>query len=180
MKNLKFTIKDLVVISISTAIIFVQQMAFAVLPNIQLTTLLIVLYSKVLGFRKTTIIIIIHVIVYNILSIFGAINPAYLPFMIFAWMLIPILLSTVFKKVNSSLFLAIIGLVFGFVYGWILVIPAVFVTKSPFIPYLIADIPFEIMMAVSNFITIYLFYDRLNLVFRGLLDDFYQNESIID
>ena len=71
MKNLKFTIKDLVVISISTAIIFVQQMAFAVLPNIQLTTLLIVLYSKVLGFRKTTIIIIIHVIVYNISFYFG-------------------------------------------------------------------------------------------------------------
>ncbi|MFA5692658.1 MAG: hypothetical protein WC907_03490, partial [Acholeplasmataceae bacterium] len=121
--------------------------------------------------------IIIHVIVYNFLSPLGALMPAYLPFVIIAWLIIPITLKTVLKGLNSSLSLALFGLVFGFIYGWILVIPAVFITKSPFIPYLIADIPFEIIMALSNFLSIYFLYDRLKEVLIELTNNFYQKNN---
>ncbi|HAX03622.1 MAG: hypothetical protein A2Y45_09115 [Tenericutes bacterium GWC2_34_14] len=157
-------IKDVALIAICSAILFVQQLALSVLPNIQFSTLLVVLYAKVLGFRRTSLIITIHVITYNVLSPFGSVIPTYLPFMYAAWMLIPIFLSTVFKKVDSAFGLAVIGFFFGFVYGWMFIPAAVFLTDAPFLAYLVMDIPFEIMMALSNFITIYWLFEPLKKV----------------
>ena len=163
-------IKDTALIAICAAVLFVQQMAFSFLPNIQLSTLLIVLYAKVLGFKRTSLIIVIHVIAYNLLSPFGSVIPVYIPFMFTAWMLIPISLSTFLKKIESSLGLAFVGLVFGFVYGWMYIPPAVFITGTPFVAYLVMDIPFEIVMAISNFITIlWLYYPLKNVLYDQLI-----------
>ena len=163
-------IKDTALIAICAAVLFVQQMAFSFLPNIQLSTLLIVLYAKVLGFKRTSLIIVIHVIAYNLLSPFGSVIPVYIPFMFVAWMLIPISLSTFLKKIESSLGLALVGLVFGFVYGWMYIPPAVFITGTPFVAYLVMDIPFEIVMAISNFITIlWLYYPLKNVLYDQLI-----------
>lgn len=164
------TIKDTALIAICAAVLFVQQMALSFIPNVQLSTLLIVLYAKVLGFKRTSLIIVIHVIAYNLLSPFGSVIPVYIPFMFAAWMLVPISLSTFLKKIESSLGLAIVGLAFGFVYGWMFIPPAVFITGTPFIPYLVMDIPFEIVMAISNFITIlWLYYPLKNVLYDQLM-----------
>ena len=170
-------IKDVALIAICAAILFVQQLALSVLPNLQFSTLLIVLYAKVLGFKRTSLIIVIHVISYNVLSPFGSVIPLYLPFMFLAWMLIPISLATVFRKVESTLGLAAIGFVFGFVYGWMFIPAAVLLTNAPFMAYLIMDIPFEIAMALSNFITIYWLYEPLKRVLSEQLNRFEQNEK---
>jgi hypothetical protein len=170
-------IKDIALIAICAAILFVQQLALSVLPNIQFSTLLIVLYAKVLGFKRTSLIIVVHVIAYNVLSPFGSVIPMYLPFMLLAWMLIPLTLSTIFRKVESALGLAFIGFIFGFVYGWTFIPAAVFLTDAPFVAYLVMDIPFEIMMALSNFITIYWLYGPLKKVLSEQLNRFEQNEK---
>ena len=170
-------IKDTALIAICAAVLFVQQMALSFLPNIQFSTLLIVLYAKVLGFRRTTLIIFIHVIAYNLLSPFGPVIPMYIPFMFVAWMLIPISLSTFLKKVESSLGLALFGLVFGFIYGWMFIPAAVFITGTPFVAYFIMDIPFEIVMGLSNFITIYWLYEPMKRVLHDQLIRFEQKEK---
>lgn len=168
-------IKDTALIAICAAVLFVQQLALSFLPNIQFSTLLIVLYAKVLGFKRTTLIITIHVLVYNLLSPFGSALPTHIPFMYLAWMLIPISLATFLKKVEGALGLAIFGIVFGFVYGWMFIPPVVLLTDTPFVAYLIMDIPFEIIMAISNFITIYWLYDPLKKV---LVDQLMKFEGI--
>jgi len=170
-------IKDTALIAICAAVLFVQQLALSVLPNIQFSTLLIVLYAKVLGFRRTTLIITIHIIAYNLLSPFGSVLPTHIPFMYVAWMLIPISLSTFLKKVNSSLGLALIGFFFGFVYGWMFIPPAVFITNAPFWAYLVMDLPFEMVMAVSNFITIYWLFEPLKKVLTEQLMKFEGHEK---
>jgi hypothetical protein len=170
-------IKDTALIAICAAVLFVQQLALSVLPNIQFSTLLIVLFTKVLGFKRTTLIITIHVIAYNLLSPFGSALPTHIPFMYLAWMLIPISLSTFLKKIDGTLGLAIFGIVFGFVYGWMFIPPAVLLTDAPFIAYLVMDIPFEIVMAVSNFITIYWLYEPLKKVLKDQLIKFEGQEK---
>ncbi len=170
-------IKDAALIAICAAILFVQQLALSFLPNIQFSTLLIVLYAKVLGFRRTSLIIAIHVLAYNLLSPFGPVIPMYIPFMFVAWMIIPLSLHTFFRKVESSLGLAIFGIVFGFIYGWMFIPAAVFLTDAPFVAYLVMDIPFEIVMALSNFITIYWLFDPLKRVFYDQLMRFEQKEK---
>jgi len=158
-------IKDVALIAVLAAVLFVQQLALSMLPNIQFTTLLIVLYTKVLGFRRTTLIITIHVIASNFFSPFGPVNPIYMPSMFIAWMLIPILLTTVFKKMNRPYPLAIFGFFFGFVYGWLFIPISVFILGVPFMSYFMMDLPFELLMAISNFLTILWLYDPI----RGLL-----------
>lgn len=170
-------IKDIALIAICAAILFVQQLALSFLPNIQFSTLMIVLYAKVLGFKRTTLIIIVHVIAINIFSPFGAMLPTHIPFMVLAWMIVPISLSTFLKKIESSLGLALFGLIFGFVYGWMFIPAAVFLTDAPFVAYFLMDLPFEIIMAISNFITIYWLYRPLKDVFFDQLIKFEQHKN---
>ena len=162
MGNVNRTLKEMIILSMCAAVLFVQQLALSFIPNIQLSVLLVVLYTRVFGFRKTSAIVIIHVLVSNILSPFGPVMPVYIPAMVIAWMLVPILLTTVFRHVRSALGLAIFGLFYGFVYGWVYIPFAVFLTGAPFAAYTLMDIPFEILMAISNFTTILWLYDPLH------------------
>ena len=168
------TIKDTALIAVCAAILFVQQLALSFLPNIQFTTLLIILYTKVLGFKKTTFTIVIHIIVINILSPYGPLMPMYIPSMFIGWMLIPISLSTFLKKLNSAYALAIFGFFFGFLYGWLFIPVAVFVLGTPFEAYFMMDLPFELIMALSNFLTVLWLYYPLRNMLSKEKDKYYQ------
>jgi energy-coupling factor transport system substrate-specific component len=170
----KTSIKDAALIAVCSAILFVQQLALSFLPNIQFTTLLVILYTKVLGFKKTTLIIVIHVIIINILSPYGPLMPMYIPSMFIGWMLIPIGLSTIFKKLNSAYALAIFGFFFGFVYGWMFIPVAVFVLGTPFEAYFMMDLPFELIMGLSNFLTVLWLYYPLNKMLVKEKEKYYQ------
>ena len=64
---MKYT-KDLVLIALLTSIIFLQEQLLSFIPNVQLTFFLLVLYSKKLGIVKSSLIILIYVIIDNLLS----------------------------------------------------------------------------------------------------------------
>ena len=51
-------VKDITIIAILAAILFVQEQALSFLPNIQLTVFLLVLYSKTLKLWKVLLIIL--------------------------------------------------------------------------------------------------------------------------
>lgn len=164
----KRVLRDIVLMPILAAILYVQQIALAFIPNVQLTTLLILLYTKVLGFKKSSLIMILHIVAYNFLNPYGPALPTHLPFFIAAWLLF---IGVVRISGNNTYLLAFISFIYGFVYGWILAIPAVYIADIPFVPYIIADIPFEIIMAVSNFVTVLWLYERLKVVLEDLLSD---------
>ncbi|MCF7931416.1 MAG: hypothetical protein K9L02_07910, partial [Acholeplasmataceae bacterium] len=128
------------------------------------TTLLVVLYSRIIGFKKTMLIVIIHVFAINILSPFGPVIPMQIPAMLIGWLLIPILLHTVFRKFSSAWTLAIFGFFFGFVYGWMFIPVSIWILEIPFLTYLYADVLFELIMAVSNFLTILWLYEPLKKI----------------
>jgi energy-coupling factor transport system substrate-specific component len=156
--------KDITLIAILVAILFVQEQVMNVLPNISLTTLLIVLYTKLFPFKTTVFMIIVYVILDNL--VWGSLSLLYTPSMLVGWLLIPILFNTVFKRMHKPLHLACFGLVFGFLYGWIMMPASLLLLEVEFIPYLLADLWFQVIMATFNFLTIlWLYeplYDRLN------------------
>ena len=78
--------------------------------------------------------------------------------MMIGWMLIPLLLNSLFKKVNDSFPLGLLGILFSFLYSWIMLIPQAFITEVDLAAYWIADIPFEILLALSSFLTILWLY----------------------
>lgn len=164
----KLTIKELVLVALFAVILTVQEELLVFLPNVNLTVFLIVLFSKCFGLYKTIMIIIVYVFLDNI--VMGSFSPIWTPFMFVGWGLIPVLLNTVFKNVNESIKLAFLGVLFSFLYCWIYLIPNAFVYKIDIKAYLAADIYFEILLAVTSFVTIMWLYEPTHKVLDRLLN----------
>ncbi len=153
-------LKRLIFMSMAITILFVQEQMLMIIPNVQFTTLLIVLYVSLFRFKESVIMIIVYVLLDNLFM--SSFHPLYTPPMFIAWLLIPIAYHTILRRTKSEYKLAIFGLVFGFVYGWIFIpFRMLEFGISEFWPYLILDIPFEIIMAISNFVTILWLYKPL-------------------
>ena len=100
-KNQILTTKDITLIALLATLLFIQEQALSFIPNVQLTVFLLVLFSKKFGLLKTIIISSIHVILDNL--VMGSFNLIFVPFMLLGWLIIPITLNTIFKKVNSNI-----------------------------------------------------------------------------
>lgn len=160
------TTKHLVLLALLAAIIFVQEEILTFLPNIQLTVFLLVLYSKKLGMKDTLIIVVIHTLLDNL--VMGSLNPMVITTMLVGWGLVPILLNTVFKKLNDNLSLAFCGILFALIYSWLFVAISTTVFQMNFWTYVKADIIFEIALAASSFLSILWLYNPCGRVFDKL------------
>ena len=171
----KMSVKRLVIISILTAILFIQEQILSFIPNIQLTFLLIILYSKTFDFIESVLMITVHVILDNLLM--GSFNLTVLPFMYIGYLIIPITLKTIFRKVNSPIGLALLSILYSLLYCWVFIIPAILILEIPFWTYIIQDIPFEILLVTSSFLSVLWLYKPLKRVLDTQLDINTINES---
>ena len=154
-------LKRLIFMAMCVSILFVQEQALTLIPNVQFTTLLIVLYASIFNFREVMVMIAIHVVLDNLYM--NSFNPIYTPAMLLAWWSIPVFYVTVLRKTKNEMVLAIFGLLYGFYYGWVFIPFRMFEQGiTIFWPYLMLDIPFQIIMALSNFVTIYWLYKPLH------------------
>ncbi len=163
------TVKRMVLIAMCTAILFVQELFLTVLPNIQFTVLLLVVYASIFTFRENVIIIFVHVILDNMAM--GTLNPFYMTPMFFGWLMVPILYHLLMRKTTSEIKLAFFGILISIIYGW-MYIPFNMIQTGihVFWPYLLADIPFQILMAMSSFLTILWLYPILHTTLSHQLE----------
>lgn len=156
--NSKITIRELCILAFMTVILFVQEELLSVLPNIQLTFLLLAVYVKVFGFRKTTMIVLAHVLLDNI--IMGSLTPIVMIPMVLGYMIYIGLIYLVRNK--SIIFISLIGIIGSLIYCYLFLITnAVFLDIDVFY-YWIADIPFEIMLVLSTVFTLIYLYNPLS------------------
>ena len=146
-----------------TAILFVQEEALTFIPNIQLTIFFIVLYSKKLGFFRTSIIVLVHVILDNL--VMGSFSLLYTPAMFFGWMLIPVLFCTICRKTENPLILACLAGFCGFLYCWSFILPNYLLMKIDPLVYLASDIVFEAILAACGFLTVLILYKPCSKLF---------------
>ena len=164
------TAREISIMALLTVLLFGQEELLNFLPNINFTILLMVLYAKTFGFVKTTMIITVYLLFDAIYM--GSLSPIWTTGQWVAWMVIPVFVCTVFKKTEDSVKLAFAGALFAFLYCWIMILPTMWVLHTPFIPYLIADIPFELLLAASSFLGILLLYEPLSKLLRKLLKQY--------
>ena len=166
-------------IAMFAAILFIQEEALTFIPNVQLTVFLLVLYSKRLGFIKTVIIIVIHVFLDNL--VMSSFSLVWTPAMFIGWLLIPIVICTIFRKVENFIVLAIAGAILSFTYCWCFVVPNYIVMHIKPLKYLASDILFELILATSSFVSILFLYipcKQIFIKFRiGIID---KEEKLID
>lgn len=160
-------IKDITLIAIFSVILFVQEEILSFIPNVNLTIFLIVLYSKTLGIKRTILIIFIYCLLDNF--VMNSFNVYFTPCIFATLILIPIFINTIFKNTNGKLKLSFLGAIFSLIYCWSFMVPSVLIYKMDFLSYIIADIPFEILLAMSSFISILLLYNSCSKVINNLL-----------
>jgi len=164
----KITIKDICLMALFTCVMFGLEEAMSFLPNIQLTVFLMILYSKTFGLGKTSIMVCLYCLLDSLFM--GAINPIYTTFLLLGWLIIPLVTCTLFKKTENNIVLAFVAMLYAFLFSWIMIIPSCIIMKVGFWTYFVADMPFELLLALSSFLSTLLLYNVLKKLMDKLLN----------
>ena len=161
-------IRKLLMIALAVAITFAQEQALMFIPNVQLTVVLVIVFASMFTLRETIIYILSYVFLDSLYM--GGFNIFYMMPMIIAWGTLGVTTAYISKKTESEMTFAVIGLLFGFVYGWMF-IPFMMIQTgiTNLWPYLIADLPFEIIMATTGFVTTLWMYKPLTNTLKQVL-----------
>ncbi len=146
-------------IAMLTTILFVQEQALMLIPNIQLTFLLIIVYSRALGTKNTLIVIGLHVLLDNLYV--GTFNLLYILPMFISYSLIPITMNTIFKNINNTVVLSLISVLYVLTYSISFAIASSVILHVPLTVYLISDIPFTIILVACTSSTVVYLYTPL-------------------
>ena len=148
------TVKELCILAFLTVVLFIQEELFTFIPNFQFTFLLLAAYVCVFGYRKTSLIVLAHVLLDNLFM--GSLTPIV---MIPMWMGYMIYISVIWLLRNKRLWAIVLGAVLSVIIYCLLflVVNAIFLDINPY-AYWITDIPFEVMLAsCTAFTLIYIF-----------------------
>ncbi|MDY0211042.1 MAG: hypothetical protein RBQ91_06550 [Acholeplasma sp.] len=169
------SIFELALIAIFTGILFAVEQVLAFIPNVQLTVFLLILYTRIFGGKKTFFIALLHTLMDNIYN--GTLMMHMVIPMAIAWSLIPLMLSTIFKRFNSSVSLALFAFLFGFLYGMIFIPFSVFTYGYPLWAYYLSDLPFELMMGISGALSVAILYQPVYLILNKELSQYHLLEE---
>ncbi|MFU0826334.1 MAG: Energy-coupling factor transport system substrate-specific component [Lachnoclostridium sp.] len=162
-------IKDIVLIGMLTALLIAAKFSLSFLPNIELVSLFIIIYTLTMH-KKTLYIITVFVITEGLLYGFGLWFLNYL----YIWYILYILVR-IFRKNQSPLHWAIISGGFGLSFGALCAIPYFFIglssgsvrtgLQSAF-AYWISGILFDIPHGIGNFIITLVLFKPLMKIFH--------------
>lgn len=147
-----------------TAIVFAVQVTLGFLPNIELVTLLFILYTLFLG-KKVFFIIFAFIFLEGIFYGFGIWWVNYL----YIWPL-QALITLALRKHTSVIFWSMISGIYGFSFGALCAIPYFFIggPASAF-AYWISGIPFSIVQCIGDVIICLLLFKPIHTVLDYVL-----------
>lgn len=160
---MKLNVKNVALLGVMIAILEVAKNVLAFLPNVELVSLLIILYSLYLG-KRIFLVVPAFVLIEGCIYGFGLWWIMYL----YTWPLLAVL-AMLFKKQNSVWFWSILSGMFGLFYGALSEIPYLFLGgfQTAF-SWWIAGIPFDIIHCVSNFVLCLILFKPLRNVMRRM------------
>lgn len=132
-------------IALLGAILYVAQISLAFLPNVELVTLLIVIFTKNLGKDG-----IFACFIYVWLNAFSAGFGLWWVTYLVVWPLFA-LMSYKLKKTDSWLIWAVINGGFGLCFGALFALPYIFVSPTYALSYWLGGISFDIVHCIGNF-----------------------------
>lgn len=155
-------IKEIPILAMLSAILYVVQVALSFIPNIELVSLLIIIYTLVYK-QKTLYIIYTFVLLEGLSYGFGLWWFNYL----YVWTILYLIIR-ICRKNHGLIFWSIVSGAFGLGFGALCSIPYLFMGGLPSaFAYWVNGIPFDIAHCISNIIvTMVLFkplYHLLNL-----------------
>ena len=167
---MKLTVKELVLIALLSALLLVAQVGLAFLPNIEVVSLLVILYT--LFFKKKTLYIIyIFALLEGLIYGFGIWWLMYLYVWTILWGI-----TVLLKSEKSPVIWAFISGFFGLFFGTLCSVPY-FITGgvSMGISWIIAGLQMDIIHGISNFVVTLLLFQPLYTAFQKVYHLFFKN-----
>lgn len=167
-KNLKNITYDIALIGIAIALIEVCKAAMMGLPNIELTSFWIIMFTLFLG-RKILLVIPAFVLIEGCMFGFGTWWIMYL----YAWPLL-VFLTWIFRKQKNVLFWAVLSGLYGLFFGAMCAIPYVVIgsfdggIRSGLyagFTWWVAGIPFDLLHCAGNFALMLALYHPVKIAF---------------
>lgn len=157
--DLRLTIKDIVLIGVMIATLEAGKFVLSFLPNIEIVSLLIVLYTIIFG-KKIFYAVFVFVLVECLVWGFGLWSIMYF----YIWPLLA-LISYFFRNQKSVWFWSIILAIYGLIFGALCSIVYFFAGGiSGAISWWIAGIPYDIVHCFGNFSVTLVLYKPLSKI----------------
>ena len=154
-----FSVRELVFLALCTALIFSLQIALANLPNVEVVTLLVILYT--LHFRKKALLVIYAFVVLE--GIFYGFHIWWIMYL-YIWTILW-LVVTLMRTHSSALVWAVTAGFYGLFFGALCAIPYLFLGGfSVALSWWIAGIPFDLIHCVANFLLVLVLFTPLDRV----------------
>lgn len=159
--NNKLAVRDIALIGMMVAVIEVCKAALTFLPNIELTTFWIIMFTLFFGW-KIIFVIPVFILIECAIYPFGLWVIMYL----YAWPLLA-LIAWIFRKQDSVWFFSILSGAFGLLYGFFCAIPYVIIGTvdggiiaglAAGFTWWIAGIPWDIVHGIGNFVIMMILY----------------------
>lgn len=168
-KNQKLTVKDIALIGVMVAVIEVCKVAMTFLPNIELTSFWVILFTLFFGW-KIIFVIPVFIAIEAFLYPFGT----WLIMYLYAWPLLA-LVTWCFRKIDSAWFWSMVSAFFGLLFGLLCAIPYLFIGLpgggsagglATAFTWWIAGIPWDIVHGVANFLLMLVLYHPVRKVMQ--------------
>ena len=144
---MKLNTRSLILYSLLGTILFASQVVLNFLPNVELVSFLVIIYSLIYG-KNAQVPILIFNMLMGLVYGFG-------PWLIGYFILWPLLslMTIILRKflLEKYLALAIFSAIYGLIFGFLYAIPYFFVSPSYAITYWISGIPYDIVHMISNY-----------------------------
>lgn len=162
-KNNYRTIYSIALVAVLTAVITAQQVALSFLPNIELVTLLIILYTRHFG-KKTLLVI------YSFAALQGLIYGLSLWFInyLYIWAILYFIVRLL-RHHDEPLIWAMVSGGFGLIFGGLCSLIYLFIGGwSAMAAFFIAGIPFDLLHAAGNFVVSIALFKPLDRFFANI------------
>ncbi len=162
-RQIGISVQEIVLYALLASLLLVVQVALAFLPNIELVSLLLIVYTRVLG-KKAFIPLYVFVLAEGLIYGFGIwwINYLYL------WAIL-VFLVLVFRKIESVWFWTILSCIYGLCFGTLSSVPYFFIGGVHMaITYILNGIPFDLLHGAGNFVTALVLAKPLYIAFQKM------------
>ena len=159
----KITVRDIAITGMMIATIEVAKNALAFIPNVELVSLLVILFTLYFG-KKILFVIPAFILLEGCIYGFGLWWIMYL----YVWPLLA-LITYIMRKQDSVWVWAIMSGSFGLAFGALCSIPYIVLSgpKAAF-AWWVSGIPFDILHCVSNFVLCLVLFNPLSKVMRKM------------
>ncbi len=162
--------KDVVLIGILSASITAGKLALSFIPNVEIVTLLFIVYTVVFGYRRTLLVSI----VFTTTEIFIYGFATWLLGYYIIWPTLILLTEIMNKRFKSEYAYAILGGIFGYIFGlFFAVIESFFYGIAYGWAYWIRGLLFDLLHGTSNFIIVLLLFKPVKNLLEKLKKSYY-------